>query len=150
MTLRTASKVVWVAVGIGSTLVLVVVGAAFFGLLSIGRECTLVGCSNRATFDLVSQPQTTRDAAVTGTICLDGSCSAMPIGEGQPFITVELTSPDVGSASVVLRDVAGVEVARFESRGQLDATITYPNGEGCQPSCPGLRLIGRDGVLEST
>ena len=136
--------------GVGSTLVLVMVGVALFGLLSIGRECTLAGCSNRAIFDLVSQPQATRDAVVTGTICLDGSCSTMPIGEGQPFITVELASPAVGSASVVLRDVAGVEVARFESRGQLDATITYPNGEGCQPSCPGLRLIGRDGVLEST
>lgn len=134
--------------GVASGLVLVVVVVALLGLRSVGRECTLVGCSNLATFELMSQPQAIRDAAVTGTICLDDVCSTMPIDDGQPFIAVDLGSSDVGSASVSLRDGDGVEVARFESRGRLDATISYPNGEGCPPPCAQLRLRARDGVLE--
>ena len=127
-----------------------------FGVLALGafvarnrgHECTLVGCAPTVVVDLASLPTDVRDAAASATLCVDDVCSTQPIAAGQSHARIDLQGSAVGSASIVLVDATGTELARYGSAGPMVATVTFPNGPDCQPPCPLLRLAPRDGVLE--
>jgi hypothetical protein len=131
------------------------VGVVAFGVVSLGafvarirgHECTVAGCAPTAVVDLASLPAEVRAEAAGATVCLDDACSTQPVVAGLGQARSDLPASAVGSASIVLVDAGGAELARYESPGPLLATVTFPNGPDCPPPCPLLRLTVRDGLL---
>ena len=125
-----------------------VVGVGAFVARNRGHECTLAGCAPTVVVDLTSLPADTVDDATSATLCVDDVCSTQPVVAGRRQTRTDLSGSAVGSASIVLVDARGAELARYGSAGPMVATVTFPNGPDCQPPCPLLRLALRDGVLE--